>query len=47
MVFGKVTGKDPLSLGEREQVAGRLRHPLPAQAHALQQIAHDQLAAQK
>ena len=45
MVFGNVTGKDPLSLGEREQVAVDFGIS-PAQAHALQQIAHDQLAAQ-
>jgi hypothetical protein len=43
MVFGKVTGRDPLSLGEREQVAADFGIS-PAQAHALQQIAHDQLA---
>ena len=44
MVFGRVTGKDPLSLGDREQVAGDFGFS-PAQTHALQQIAHDQLAA--
>jgi hypothetical protein len=44
MVFGKVTGKDPLSLGDREQAAADFGFS-PAQAHALQQIAHDQLAA--
>ena len=45
MVFGKVTGKDPLSLGDREQVAGDFGFS-PTQTHALQQIAHDQLTAQ-
>ena len=45
-VFGKVTGRDPLSLGDRERVADDFGIS-PAQAHALQQIAHDQLAAQK
>ncbi len=44
MVFGKVTGADPLSLGEREQAAEDFGFS-PAQTHALQQIAHDQLAA--
>lgn len=44
MVFGKVTGKDPLSLGDREQAAADFGFS-PAQTHALQQIAHDQLAA--
>jgi len=44
MVFGKVTGKDPLSLGDREEVAGDFGFS-PAQTHTLQQIAHDQLAA--
>jgi hypothetical protein len=44
MVFGKVTGKDPLSLGEGERVAADFGFS-PAQAHALQQVAHDQLAA--
>ena len=45
-VFGKVTGRDPLSLGVRERVAEDFGIS-PVQAHALQQIAHDQLAAQK
>jgi hypothetical protein len=45
-VFGKVTGRDPQSLGERERAAADFGIS-PAQAHALQQIAHDQLAAQK
>jgi len=46
MIFGKVTGLDPLSLGPGERVArdfGFLR----AQTTTLQQIAHDELAAQK
>jgi hypothetical protein len=45
MVFGKVTGRDPLSLGEFEQAAADFGFS-PPQTHALQQIAHDQLAAQ-
>ena len=44
MEFGKITGKDPLSLGDRERVAIDLGFS-PAQAKMLQQIAHDQLAA--
>ena len=44
MVFGKVTGKDPLSLGDTETVADDMGFSKP-QTHALQQIAHDQLAA--
>jgi len=44
MVFGKVTGKDPLSLGDNETVADDLGFSKP-QTHALQQIAHDELAA--
>ncbi|MBS0411196.1 MAG: PEP-CTERM sorting domain-containing protein [Proteobacteria bacterium] len=43
MVFGKVTGRDPLSLGDHERAALDLGLS-PAQAKALQQIAHDQLA---
>jgi hypothetical protein len=43
MMFGRITGKDPMSLGDRERVAIDLGFS-PAQAHALQQIAHDQLA---
>jgi hypothetical protein len=45
MVFGAVTGKDPLSLGPRESAAMELGIS-PAQATAMQQIAHDQLAMQ-
>jgi hypothetical protein len=44
MVFGKVTGKDPLSLGDSETVADDMGFSKP-QTHALQQIAHDQLIA--
>ena len=44
MVFGKVTGKDPLSLGDNETVADDMGFS-KSQTHALQQIAHDQLAA--
>ncbi len=44
MVFGKVTGKDPLSLGENETVADDMGFS-KAQTKALQQVAHDQLAA--
>ena len=46
MVFGKVTGKDPLSLGDNETVADDLGFSKP-QTHALQQIAHDELAASR
>ena len=45
MVFGAVTGKDPLSLGPRETAAMELGIS-PAQATAMQQIAHDELAMQ-
>jgi hypothetical protein len=44
MVFGSVTGKDPLSLGPRETAAMELGIS-PAQTTAMQQIAHDELAA--
>lgn len=44
MVFGRVTGKDPVSLGPRETSAAELGLS-PAQATALQQIARDELAA--
>jgi len=44
LVFGKVTGKDPLSLGDAETVADDMGFSKP-QTHALQQVAHDQLAA--
>jgi len=45
MDFGRVTGRDPQSLGDNETVADDLGFSRP-QTHALQQIAHDQLAAQ-
>jgi hypothetical protein len=44
LVFGRVTGKDPLSLGETETVAEDLGFS-KTQTKALQQIAHDELAA--
>lgn len=46
MVFGEVTGRDPLSLGGGEMVAADFGFS-PAQTRALQQAAHDQLAAGK
>lgn len=46
MVFGRVTGKDPQSLGRRETAAAELGIS-PDQAAALQKIAHDELAAYK
>ena len=46
LVFGKVTGKDPLSLGETETVAKDLGFS-KTQTKALQQIAHDELAASR
>jgi hypothetical protein len=45
LVFGKVTGRDPLSLGPQETAAVDLGIS-PEQATALEQIAHDELAAQ-
>lgn len=44
LAFGKITGKDPLSLGDNETVADDMGFSKP-QTHALQQIAHDQIAA--
>ena len=44
LVFGRVTGKDPLSLGDNETVADDMGFSKP-QIHALEQIAHDQLLA--
>lgn len=44
MEFGKITGRDPRSLGEKERAAFELGMS-PAQAAALQQVAHDELAA--
>jgi len=46
MIFGKLTGKDPLSLGDAETVADDMGFSKP-QTHALQQVAHDQLAAHR
>jgi hypothetical protein len=43
--FGKVTGRDPQSLAAIDRVAEDLGIS-PTQAHALQKIAHDALAAQ-
>lgn len=42
MLFGRITGRDPLSLGEAETVADDLGFS-KSQAVALQRIAHDQL----
>jgi hypothetical protein len=44
MIFGAVTGRDPLSLGPRE-TAGEELGLSQQQTVALQQVAHDQLAA--
>ena len=44
LVFAKVTGRDPLSLGDNETVADDMGFSKP-QTHALQQVAHDELAA--
>jgi hypothetical protein len=44
MVFAKVTGRDPLTLGDNESVADDMGFSKP-QTHALQQVAHDELAA--
>jgi len=44
MVFGQVTGHDPMSLGTTEHVAKDLGFS-PRQAQALQKLAHDILAA--
>jgi hypothetical protein len=45
MGFGAVTGKDPLALGANETAAAELGIS-PAQATAMEQVAHDELAAQ-
>lgn len=45
MVFGKVTGLDPLSVGDKERSIDDLGLD-PRVIRVLQQIAHDQLAAQ-
>jgi len=44
LVFGRVTGKDPLSLGESETVAEDMGFSKP-QTTALQKLAHDELAS--
>jgi hypothetical protein len=44
VIFGQLTGRDPVSLGDREHVAVDLGLS-PAQTHALEQVAHDELAA--
>jgi hypothetical protein len=44
LVFGKVTGRDPLSLGRNETVADDMGFSA-AETEKLQQIAHDELAA--
>jgi hypothetical protein len=46
VAFAAMTGKDPRSLGQSETAAADLGIS-PAQATRLQQIAHDELAAQK
>jgi hypothetical protein len=46
MVFGDVTHRDPRSLGENECSAFELSIP-PAQATALQQVAFDELVAER
>ena len=45
LAFGQVSGRDPLSLGPKEIAADDFGFS-PAQATALQQVAHDELAAQ-
>jgi hypothetical protein len=45
MIFGKITGLDPLSLGDKDKGADDMGFSRD-QTHALQQIAHDELAAQ-
>ncbi|HZZ67590.1 MAG TPA: hypothetical protein VFE18_05410 [Phenylobacterium sp.] len=44
VVFGRLTGKDPQALGAHEEAARELGIS-PPQASALQQIAHDEIAA--
>ena len=46
LVFGRLTGKDPMLLGDSERVADDMGFSKP-QTHLLQQIAHDQLAASR
>ncbi len=45
VVFGRITGVDPLTLGKDETAADELGVS-PTQATALQRVAHDQLAAE-
>jgi hypothetical protein len=45
VIFGQLTGRDPMSLGDREHVATDLGVSGP-QMHALEQVAHDELAAE-
>ena len=45
VAFGRITGVDPLTLGRDERAADELGVS-PAQAVALQRVAHDQLAAE-
>lgn len=45
VVFGRVTGIDPVTLGRGERAADQLGIP-PARAEALQRIARDELAAE-
>ncbi len=44
LVFGRVTGIDPLKVGDHEKAIGDLRLD-PAVIRKLEQIAHDELAA--
>ena len=46
MDFGKITGHDPLELDGKDRVAEALGIS-PQQSHALMQVAHDTLGAQK
>jgi hypothetical protein len=46
IAFGAITGRNPTSLGQNETAAAELGIS-PAQATRLQQLAHDELAAQK
>jgi len=46
VIFGSVTGRDPRSLGSREQAAAQLGIP-PARAIALQRIAFETLASER
>ena len=43
LVFGRVTGRDPLSVGDRESSIGALSLD-PAVIRKLEQVAHDELA---